>query len=275
MQWRPPTTADALLREAHEQGYRFPARVRRLHRPDRLGDTDRLRRGHGRGPPRRRNAGRDERDRRLGGAPAALARRAPLAATLRRRRRRDREARDRRGARARQPDRARRRDALLLPRRQRPDRRGHAHAHGSQFTIVVQGRTPAGDGTSVPTTFCVAYWDGDGALSASEAYTDTYATSTACSSRRAARSSAPTVTASASAGSRSPSTLRSDRGRRREGAAARHCRRGARARRRGRRERPHRRGARAGRDGAGPPRPRAGRQRADGRDPEREPDRAR
>ena len=49
-------------------------------------------------------------------------------------------------------------------------------AHGSQFTIVVQGRTPAGDGTSVPTTFCVAYWDGDGAISASEAYTDTYAT---------------------------------------------------------------------------------------------------
>jgi len=47
-------------------------------------------------------------------------------------------------------------------------------AHGSQFTIVVQGRTPAGDGTSVPTTFCVAYWDGAGALSASEAYTDAY-----------------------------------------------------------------------------------------------------
>jgi uncharacterized protein DUF3386 len=47
-------------------------------------------------------------------------------------------------------------------------------AHGSQFTIVVQGRMPAGDGTSVPTTFCVVYWDGDGALTASEAYTDTY-----------------------------------------------------------------------------------------------------
>ena len=47
-------------------------------------------------------------------------------------------------------------------------------AHGSQFTIVVQGRTPAGDGTSVPTTFCVAYWDSDGALSATEAYTDAY-----------------------------------------------------------------------------------------------------
>ena len=47
-------------------------------------------------------------------------------------------------------------------------------AHGSRFTIVVQGRTPAGDGTSVPTTFCVAFWDGDGALKASEAYTDTY-----------------------------------------------------------------------------------------------------
>ena len=47
-------------------------------------------------------------------------------------------------------------------------------AHGSRFTIVVQGRTPAGDGTFVPTTFCVAYWDADGALTASEAYTDTY-----------------------------------------------------------------------------------------------------
>ena len=47
-------------------------------------------------------------------------------------------------------------------------------AHGSRFTIVVQGRTPAGDGTSVPTTFCVAFWDADGALAASEAYTDTY-----------------------------------------------------------------------------------------------------
>ena len=47
-------------------------------------------------------------------------------------------------------------------------------AHGTQFTIVVQGRTPAGDGTSVPTTFCVAYWDDNGTLSASEAYTDTY-----------------------------------------------------------------------------------------------------
>ena len=48
------------------------------------------------------------------------------------------------------------------------------NAHGSRFTIIVQGRTPAGDGTSVPTTFCVAFWDGDGALTASEAYTDTY-----------------------------------------------------------------------------------------------------
>ena len=47
-------------------------------------------------------------------------------------------------------------------------------AHGSQFTIVVQGRMPVSDGTSVPTTFCVAYWDGAGALSASEAYTDAY-----------------------------------------------------------------------------------------------------
>ena len=47
-------------------------------------------------------------------------------------------------------------------------------AHGSRFTIVVQGRTPAGDGTSVPTTFCVAFWAADGTLSASEAYTDTY-----------------------------------------------------------------------------------------------------
>ena len=48
------------------------------------------------------------------------------------------------------------------------------NAHGSRFTIIVQGREPAGDGTSVPTTFCVAFWDGDGALKASEAYTDTY-----------------------------------------------------------------------------------------------------
>lgn len=48
------------------------------------------------------------------------------------------------------------------------------NAHGSRFTIVIQGRTPALDGTFVPTTFCVAFWDRDGALAASEAYTDTY-----------------------------------------------------------------------------------------------------
>jgi len=48
------------------------------------------------------------------------------------------------------------------------------NAHGSRFTIIVQGRTPAGDGTSVPTTFCVAFWDGNGVLTASEAYTDAY-----------------------------------------------------------------------------------------------------
>jgi hypothetical protein len=47
-------------------------------------------------------------------------------------------------------------------------------AHGARFTIIVQGRTPAGDGTSVPTEFCVAFWDADGSLKASEAYTDTY-----------------------------------------------------------------------------------------------------
>jgi Protein of unknown function (DUF3386) len=47
-------------------------------------------------------------------------------------------------------------------------------AHGTRFTIIVQGRTPAGDGTSVPTEFCVAFWDTDGTLKASEAYTDTY-----------------------------------------------------------------------------------------------------
>lgn len=48
------------------------------------------------------------------------------------------------------------------------------NAHGSRFTIVIQGRTPALDGTFVPTTFCVAFWDRDGALAASEAYTDAY-----------------------------------------------------------------------------------------------------
>jgi hypothetical protein len=47
-------------------------------------------------------------------------------------------------------------------------------AHGTRFTIVVQGRTPANDGTSVPTTFTVCYWDTDGGLTAAEAYTDTY-----------------------------------------------------------------------------------------------------
>jgi hypothetical protein len=47
-------------------------------------------------------------------------------------------------------------------------------AHGTRFTIIVQGRTPAGDGTSVPTEFCVAFWNADGSLQASEAYTDTY-----------------------------------------------------------------------------------------------------
>src|ERR1044072_1946159 len=43
-------------------------------------------------------------------------------------------------------------------------------AHGTRFTIIVQGRTPVGDGTSVPTEFCVAFWDEDGTLQASEAY---------------------------------------------------------------------------------------------------------
>ena len=47
-------------------------------------------------------------------------------------------------------------------------------AHGTRFTIVVQGRTPANDGTSVPTAFTVVYWDSAGGLTAAEAYTDTY-----------------------------------------------------------------------------------------------------
>lgn len=47
-------------------------------------------------------------------------------------------------------------------------------AHGARFTIVVQGRTEAGDGTAVPTTFCVAFWDAEERLAAAEAYTDTY-----------------------------------------------------------------------------------------------------
>ena len=73
------------------------------------------------------------------------------------------------------------------------------NAHGSRFTIIVQGREPAGDGTSVPTTFCVAFWDGDGALKASEAYTDTYTeldgvlvpASSDCRPRRQRRSERP------------------------------------------------------------------------------------
>ena len=78
------------------------------------------------------------------------------------------------------------------------------NAHGSRFTIIVQGRTPAGDGTSVPTTFCVAFWDATARSRRARRTRTPTRSSTACSSRRPGPSSAPTATASASAGSSSP-----------------------------------------------------------------------
>ena len=98
--------------------------------------------------------------------------------------------------------------------------------------------------------------------------------STACSSRRAGPSSARTATGSASAGSSSPSTLRSPSRWRREArcfslVASRSARLGGAAG-----VRNDRRQAGARREGARPPRPRHRRERQDGRDPERQPDRA-
>jgi hypothetical protein len=45
---------------------------------------------------------------------------------------------------------------------------------GRPFSIVVQGRTPAPDGSAVPTEFTVFFWDAGGRLEAAEAYTDEY-----------------------------------------------------------------------------------------------------
>jgi hypothetical protein len=50
-------------------------------------------------------------------------------------------------------------------------RRPGAH----RFSIAVQSRMPAPDGTAVPTTFAVFYWAADGRLEATEAYVDAYA----------------------------------------------------------------------------------------------------
>jgi hypothetical protein len=49
-------------------------------------------------------------------------------------------------------------------------------AHGgTRFTIAVQQKSPTPDGRELPTAFTVAYWDGAGALVASEAHSDAYA----------------------------------------------------------------------------------------------------
>jgi hypothetical protein len=45
---------------------------------------------------------------------------------------------------------------------------------GAPFSIAVQSRAAAPDGTAVPVTFTVFYWGTDGALEAAEAYTDVY-----------------------------------------------------------------------------------------------------
>lgn len=45
---------------------------------------------------------------------------------------------------------------------------------GRPFSIAVQGRTPAPDGSAVPTEFTVFFWDGEGRLEAAEAYSDEY-----------------------------------------------------------------------------------------------------
>ena len=77
------TTADALLREAHERGYRFPVTFHGFtaqidwETPAGSGEgTVEVQLGDG-------DTGRDERARRLGERPAALADRASLAAALR------------------------------------------------------------------------------------------------------------------------------------------------------------------------------------------------
>lgn len=45
---------------------------------------------------------------------------------------------------------------------------------GERFTIAIQQRTAAGDGSEVPTAFSVSYWDEGGGLLRSEAYADSY-----------------------------------------------------------------------------------------------------
>jgi hypothetical protein len=51
-----------------------------------------------------------------------------------------------------------------------------SRAHrGERFTIAVQQRAAADDGTEVPTAFAVAYWGEDGRLLRTEAYADRYA----------------------------------------------------------------------------------------------------
>ena len=268
------TTADALLREAHDRGYRFPARFDGF--TARIGWETPT--GSGEGTALvclgiETPVETSEIDEWATGSCARSSRTARR--DLRRGRRCDREARDRRRSRARQPDRARRRDALLVPRRQRPDRSGHAHG----ARVAVHDRRPGpharGDGTSVPTTFCVAYWDG-----ARRAHGERGVHRHLHGARRRARPG--------------ESDRRPRRQRRTERPAADPL--GARsAQERGGvvKARLLGRGARslalavvggasgrtgrathARRDGPGPPHPCSGRERQDGRDPEREPDRA-
>ena len=167
------TTADALLREAHERGYRFPASFEGFTARIRWEGPD------GAGESTARVALDGDSRVEAAGLPDWAA--SQLRSVIGHRAARSYEDGD--GA---TPKRVTDEDALGQTVELEDDLDSSyvvaggqiatvtRTAHGTRFTIIVQGRTPAGDGTSVPTEFCVAFWDGNGALKASEAYTDTY-----------------------------------------------------------------------------------------------------
>ena len=168
------TTADALLREAHEQGYRFPVSFEgftaRIHWETPDGDGEGAARIELQDGPRVEADGIDDW--------AAGQLRSVIG---------HRSARSYDDGDGMTPKRVTDADHALGQKVELEDELDSSYvvgggqiaavtrtAHGTRFTIIVQGRTPVGDGTSVPTEFCVAFWDEDGTLKASEAYTDTY-----------------------------------------------------------------------------------------------------
>lgn len=168
------TTADALLREAHEQGYRFPVSfdgfTARIHweTPDGGGDGEA--RIELQGGPRVEADGID--DWAAGQLRSVIGHRSA------------RSYEDGDGMTAKRVSDA---DHALGQKVELEDELDSSYivgggqiaavtrtAHDTRFTIIVQGRTRVGDGSAVPTEFCVAFWAEDGTLKASEAYTDTY-----------------------------------------------------------------------------------------------------